>query len=76
MTAIKSGFAPIKDAPLVEYSKYFIVPGVWVNQDAEVKPIKCWGSFTPHKEYLGCFVNFLDAKEIVKHHKISKYFKK
>lgn len=76
MAKVKVGFAPIKDATKIEYSKYFLVPGVWLNQDDEVKPIKCWGAFTPQKEYLGCYVNFLDAKESIKTHKISKFFKK
>jgi hypothetical protein len=72
---MKTGFLPIKDLEKVKYSEYFIVPGVWVNGTDE-KPTKCWATFTPDKNYLGCYVNFLDAKERVKSHRISKFLTK
>jgi hypothetical protein len=69
---MKIGFVPIKNLNKVEYSKYFIVPGVWLNGE-NTKPTKCWATFSPDKNYLGCYIKFLDAKERVKIHKISKY---
>ena len=75
MTVVKSGFHPIKDAVNTEYVKYFLVPGVWVNVKTPDPPIKCWGVFTPDKEYLGWFIRFLDAKERVKIHKIARFIK-
>lgn len=75
MTVVKSGFHPIKDVVNTEYAKYFLVPGVWLNAKTPDPPIKCWGVFTPDKEYLGWFIHFLDAKEQVKIHKISRFVK-
>lgn len=75
MSEVKSGFHPLKDIAKIEYAKYFLVPGIWVNNKTEDPPIKCWGVFTPDKKYLGWFIQFLDAKERVKIDKISKFIK-
>lgn len=75
MSEVKSGFHPLKDVANIEYAKYFLVPGVWVDNKTQDPPIKCWGAFTPDKEYLGWSIHFLNAKEKVKIHKISKFFK-
>lgn len=76
--AIKSGFSPLKDAKhkTVVYVNYFLVPGVWVSKEPNAKPQLCWGTFTPDKKLLGCSFKFLDAKEKVKNHKISKFLRK
>ncbi len=75
---MKPGFYPRKDAKTttVEYANYFLVPGVWINKDEEVKPKHCWGAFTPDRKYLGCNPEFLCAKEKIKIHKIQKFIKK
>jgi hypothetical protein len=75
---MKPGFYPRKDAKTttVEYAKYFLVPGIWVNHDEELKPKQCWAAFTPDRKYLGCDSEFLCAKEKVKIDKIQKFIKK
>jgi hypothetical protein len=70
---LKSGFYPLKKKVIVSYSKYFLVQGVWVYNDPGMKPVKCWGTYTPDKTFLGCSMGFLDAKERVKTDKISKF---
>jgi hypothetical protein len=75
---MKPGFYPRKDAKTttVEYAKYFLVPGIWVNHDEEVKPTECWAAYTPDKKYMGCNSRFLCAKEKIKIAKIQKFIKK
>lgn len=70
---IKSGFHPLKEKVIVSYSKYFLIQGVWIYDDETKKPVKCWGTYSPDKTFLGCSMSFLDAKERVKTHKISKF---
>ena len=72
---MKSGFHPLKNAKekMVNYSNYFLVPGIWIYEDEGCKPVACWATFTPTKELLGTSFKFLDAKEKVKIHKISKF---
>lgn len=74
---MKPGFHPLKNAKekLVEYSKYYIVPGVWIYEDSNSKPQACWGTFNPKKKLLGCSFKFLDAKETVKIDKINQFSK-
>lgn len=73
---IKQGFHPLKNAneTSVAYAKYYLVPGLWVDKKQE-QPQPCWGVFTPDKKLLGFNHRFLDAKERVKIHKISKFSK-
>ena len=75
---MKPGFYPRKDAKTttVEYAKCFLVPGIWVNHDEEIKPKPCWAAFTSDRKYLGCNTEFLCAKEKIKIHKIQKFIKK
>lgn len=70
------GFHPLKNAQekMIVYAKYFLVPGVWIECEKQ-KPIPCWGIFTPNHQMIGSALKFLDAKEKVKTHKISKYMK-
>lgn len=74
---MKKGFHPLKNSSekTINYVKYYLVPGIWISSE-NVKPIPCWGAFTPEKKCLGCSPKFLDAKEKVKSHKISKFLKK
>ena len=65
----KKGFYPRKDKGPILYAKYYLVPGLWIGG---TRPVKCWATFTPNKQYLGCYTNFLDAKDKVKSHKIEK----
>lgn len=73
---MRKGFHPVKNAEetTVMYVNYYLVPGVWVDNSTD-KPQVCWGTFTPDKKLIGCSYKFLDAKEKVKNHKISKFFK-
>jgi hypothetical protein len=75
---MKPGFHPLKNAKekLVEYNKYYLVPGVWVYEEVNQKPKPCWATFTPKKQLLGCSFKFLDAKERVKIDKINKILQK
>ena len=75
---MKPGFYPRKDAKTttIEYASYFLVPGVWVDENEEVKPAQCWAAFSPDRTYLGCNFNFLSAKEKIKSHKLKKFIKK
>lgn len=71
---MKSGFHPLKNAQekLVEYNKYYIVPGIWVYEERTQKPQPCWATFNPKRKLLGCSFKFLDAKEKVKIDKINQ----
>lgn len=78
MKTIRPGFHPRRDAKLtmIEYSKYYLVPGYWIYVDRNRKPVRCWATFTPDRKYLGCSYEYLNAKERVKSHKIEKLIAK
>lgn len=74
---LKPGFHSLKNREIHTYVSYFLVQGVYVYADDKIKPVKCWGTFTPDKKtFLGCSMTLLDAKEKVKTHKISKFMRK
>lgn len=70
---MKPGFHALKDAKekMVVYSKYYLIPGIWISENPNKKKVACWATFTPDKKLIGCSVNFLSAKDRVKSHKIS-----
>jgi len=72
MKTLKPGFHPRRDAKItmVEYVKYFLVPGYWIYAEPNKKAVRCWATFTPDRKYLGCSFEYLNAKERVKTHKI------
>lgn len=78
MKTIKPGFHPRRDAKLtmIEYSKYYLVPGYWVYPNPKIKPKRCWATFSPERKYMGCSFEFLNAKEKVKIDKINRIIAK
>lgn len=70
---MKPGFYALKNAKekMVVYSKYYLIPGVWIPENPKAKRVACWATYTPDKKLIGCSTSFLSAKDRVKSHKIS-----